>query len=46
MVIHGISQGTELDIAEDKYNYGLITVEPSGRRAGYYKAGMAAHHVF
>ncbi len=42
-IIHvsGIGQRTEPDVPDDKYNYGLITVELSDGSVGYYEAGWS-----
>lgn len=39
--VSGIGQRTEADVPQDKYNYGLITVELSGGSVGYYEAGWS-----
>ena len=37
--VSGISQRTEPDVPEDKYNFGMITAKLSDGSVGYYEAG-------
>lgn len=37
--VSGLTQRTELDVPEDKYNYGLMTAKLSDGSVGYYEAG-------